>query len=208
MAMGMLPPPEHIKQSTFSALAEYQADLAAVNGIVISSKRPLGEMPLKPSGTPLNINPGSHSCPLCGASYAKKNEVATHFVACVGRNGNPDGACWDDGLNINGQAATAPQQANQATGQQNVPQSSQRPQTERMREMSERLNAVNGVVSPSQLAPGQLPIVVRSHANASTPLPFSCPLCQGPYARRNHVKSHFPACVDRNGNPDGLRWDD
>lgn len=81
-------------------------------------------------------------------------------------------------------------------------------ESERTRDMNDRLNAVNGVVIPSRLAAGKVPEILSSHAKPSTPLPFSCPLCQGPFARKDHVRSHFPACVERNGNPDGLRWNE
>ena len=71
----------------------------------------------------------------------------------------------------------------------------------------DRLDTVNGVVTPSKLAPDQAPIMRPSRANAGTPLRYVCPLCTARFANSWHVKSHFPGCVGRNGNPDGLRWD-
>lgn len=207
---------EAIEQSTSIAVARYRANLAAVNGTMIPSRRPPNKKPLKPSGTPLNtINyPVNHSCPICGTKYAKKTEVATHFVACVGRNGNPEGRCWDEEFSMARQT-TNPQKSRQANARARTSgisrrdlRRSQGQESERTRHMVDRLNAVDGIVIPSRLAAGEVPEILPSRAKPFTPLPFSCPLCQGPFARKDHVRSHFPACVERNGNPDGLRWND
>lgn len=208
-------PTDSMKQSTSSALARYRANLAAVDGTMIPSKRPRGKKPLKPSGTPLNPidYPVNHSCPICGTKYAKKNEVATHFVACVGRNGNPEGLHWDEDSRMAGQTTTKPQRSRKVNAHARtarIPQrrSRGRQESQRTRDMNDRLDAVNGVVIPSRLPAGEVPEILPSHAKAATPLRFECPRCEGPFARKDHVKSHFPACVERNGNPDGLRWDD
>ena len=207
---------EAIKQSTSSAVARYLANLATVNGIMVPSRRPRGKKPLKPSGTPLNTidYPVNHSCPICGTKYARKIEVATHFVACVGRNGNPESRCWDEESSMARQT-TKSQQSQQANARARTSRISLRDlrrsrgqESERTRYMIDKLNAVNGVVIPSRLAAGEVPEILPSHAKPSTPLRFACPLCQGPFARKDHVRSHFPACVERNGNPDGLRWND
>ena len=40
-------------------------------------------------------------CSICGSARKDLKGLRDHFVACVGRNGNPNGACWDDSLKPN-----------------------------------------------------------------------------------------------------------
>lgn len=76
--------------------------LAKVNGIVIPSKLPEGQQPLKARKThPINTNAKldpdrSKTCPICGHASSKASNIRPHFVACVKANGNPTGARWDD----------------------------------------------------------------------------------------------------------------
>ena len=77
----------------------YHAKLAAVNGFIIPSKRSPGHPPLQ------GKHPGSggkrpmqYPCAICSERFGRVYQVQSHFAACVGRNGNPDGVCWDDGL--------------------------------------------------------------------------------------------------------------
>lgn len=79
--------------------------------------------------------------------------------------------------------------------------------SKRAKRMVDRLDAVNGVIIPSKLAPGEEPKKRISKASADTPLYLFCPLCKSGFARKDHMRSHFPGCVGRNGNPNGLRWD-
>ncbi len=51
----------------------------------------------------------------------------------------------------------------------------------------------------SSLHPISLGMTPKNH--------YRCALCRGRYTRRNTVHNHFPGCVRRNGNPDGLVWD-
>lgn len=37
---------------------------------------------------------------------------------------------------------------------------------------------------------------------------FECPRCSTRFSRRYSVKSHFPGCIDRYGNPDALKWNE
>ena len=210
-----------LEQSTGDAVDQYEASLAAVNGIIIPSPHASDEQPLKLAGTPFNIErPAKHLCPICGAGYNQKYEIGSHFVACVGQNGNPDGVCWDDGFGNTEQSA-ATQQSKQVIGQtvttQQAPQRIKPPITirqgplyrsERKTKFDNRLRAVSGVVIPSKLPPGKSPQSVTSQAVSSTSSCFLCPLCKSPFARKDHVKSHFATCVDRYGNPEGLRWHD
>lgn len=69
-----------------------------------------------------------------------------------------------------------------------------------------RLSAVNGVISPSKLTAGQAPIPGKGGSAANVVRDRQCPLCLVAYARDANVKSHFAACVERNGNPQGLFW--
>lgn len=172
-----------------SAAADYSARLAAVNGIVSPSLRAPGEKPLVPAGAKSKLTRRrTNFCPICRTDYEIKSEVRSHFVACVGRNGNPKGWRWDDGSTGRSTKSLAP--------------------SHRTVQMRESLNAVNGVVIPSKLAPGESPKTVPSLARPGASLDFMCPLCDQSFGKKDHVKSHFPACVNRNGNPDGLRWDE
>ena len=144
------------------------------------------QLPLEPSATPSGGRaiPSHCFCPTCGARCADREEFRSHFVACMAQNGNPSGVYLRDEL----RSAGAP--------------------SERTKKRNDRLSAVNGVVIPSKLAVGQLPYTGPCQPSDSATLHLSCPLCKGPFSRPDHVRSHFPACVDRNGNPDGLRWND
>ena len=144
------------------------------------------QLPLKPSATPSGGRsiPSHCFCPTCGARCADREVFRSHFVACVAQNGNPSGVYLRDELR------------------------SARPPSERTKKRNDRLSAVNGVVIPSKLAVGQLPYTGPCQPGDSATLNLSCPLCKGPFGKMDHVRSRFPACVDRNGNPDGLRWND
>ena len=191
-----------------------------MNGVEIPSRNPPKTESPKPSGTPSNKDPtAKHQCPICGEGYNQRYEVACHFVTCVDQHGNPDRACWDDRLSATtGQATPSQQESEQPIRQAATtpqiprpPRSGPRYQSERKTKSNDRLNAVNGVVVPPKLLarrtfhvhPPSLP------RPSSTPgSHFACPLCKSLFGRKDHVRSHFPACVDRNGNLDGLRWDD
>lgn len=81
-----------------------------------------------------------------------------------------------------------------------------------------KFNAVNGVVTPSMLNPGQLP---RKSPWASTGHHTSgrasgtvhagtkrCPICSDCFSGIGVLKTHFIHCVARNGNPQGYCWND
>ena len=68
------------------------------------------------------------------------------------------------------------------------------------------LAAINGVMIPSKIPPGQTPnqgIWVAKEIYV-----HPCSICGRRFFRKEQVKSHMPACVERNGNPNGVRWDD
>ena len=71
--------------------------LAAVNGIVVASKVGPGQQLIKKPF--YKVGPRSkYKCAICKGACRDKRELRDHFVACVGRNGNPDGAIWDECL--------------------------------------------------------------------------------------------------------------
>ena len=44
--------------------------------------------------------------------------------------------------------------------------------------------------------------------SGSLNLKFQCPRCSTRFSRRYSVKSHFPSCIERHGNPDALKWNE
>ena len=71
------------------------------------------------------------------------------------------------------------------------------------------LDACNGVIIPSKLEPGEAPrVVFRQKRNPPKTGGAKCPICAERFGQRRHLKQHFAACVNRNGNPDGHCWDD
>ena len=219
---GTSPPStkQELKQSTGDAVAQYQAKLEAINGVVIPSRNAPNGASSKPSGTSSHTDPSAnHICPICGAGYSQKYEVACHFLACVDQHGNPDGACWDDCSSVTGQSQESEQVISQTATPQPSPQIIIKPtptprsgpnyESARKKKFNDRLNAVNGVVVPPKLPAGKKPQTPFSRSRSSTLfLQLACPLCKSRFGRRDHVRSHFAACVDRNGNPGGVRWDD
>lgn len=77
----------------------------------------------------------------------------------------------------------------------------------RQARFKQRLAVVNGIASPSKVPRGHRPVVPAPRKRRSD-LIYPCARCAHRCAFRENVRSHFPACVERNGNPDGLRWDD
>ena len=81
-------------------------------------------------------------------------------------------------------------------------------ESERKTKFNNRFNAVNGVVIPPKLPAVKPAQSQTGKPRSSIQSQFSCPLCKCCFVRRDNIRSHFPVCVERNGNPDGLRWDD
>lgn len=74
-----------------------------------------------------------------------------------------------------------------------------------------KLKASSGVVFASQLQPGQSPFKPKDltrYRHADRVRNVSCPICRALFASPYHIQAHFPVCVQRNGNPDGLFWDE
>ncbi len=174
---------------------ERHEKLDAVNGVVVPSKLAEGALPTVARQMPYQFaTPRNLACPICTGLFGRKDHLEAHFPSCVKRNGNPNGLRWDHGLQAPRSQAPQPQ--------------ARQPSSQRAIEFKNRLAAVNGVVIPSTLADGQRPLTLPSQARAGTPALLSCPRCQSRFVQRDHVRSHFPACITRNGNPEGLRWDD
>ena len=83
--------------------------------------------------------------------------------------------------------------------------------SKRARKFWSELKASSGIVFASQLQPGQSPskpIELSKLRRAGRVRDVSCPICGALFATPYHLQSHFPVCVRRNGNPDGLFWDE
>ena len=161
----------------------------AVNGIVSPSRLKPGQSPIKfPEGGKLTKNYYKNKCLICGDYFSCRDILKTHFVDCVGRNGNPQGFYWNTELD-----------KEERLGQEGDPRCGP--------EILARLNAINGLVIPSLLKPGQPPI------ESSFKRPFAgvtnfkrCPICDDQFKTEDSLRCHFVECVDRNGNPQGLCW--
>ena len=221
------PAPQGSRSKSSATYETYEEKVAAVSGVVIPSKGPLGEMTQNPISKPSGRQHWSYLCPICGAAFSMEYKAKFHFAVCVARNGNPNGTRWHDGLHTDRSAQwggwchesknttkdtrlTLPDNQPDFSASQSSHSSPSPPYapSARVKAMHDRLDAVNGVVIPSKLADGRVPTNLGSKARDGKTLNLFCPLCKGAFGKKDHVKSHFPACVKRNGNPDGRKWDD
>ena len=188
---------------------------------------PAGFTAINPIMNPSNLAPSecSESClcaKCCAAVVASDDDVQED--SCMTDIDTSTGACWKDGLRTQGKKRSrhGPKGISKNT-RRHLPDNQVRASASKITRSStaqnpklsaraklfnDKLDAVNGVVIPSTLLPGTLPDKHKSMANADARLTMLCPRCKGPFGKRDHVKSHFAACVGRNGNPAGLRWDD
>lgn len=75
------------------------------------------------------------------------------------------------------------------------------------RAYSEKLAAVDGTVIPSKVPAGQQPW--KHHLfdpDKAQNYSKSCVICGSGFSTTANVRSHFVACVMKNGNPTGARW--
>lgn len=73
--------------------------------------------------------------------------------------------------------------------------------------MKEQLDEVNGVVTPSKVAPGGAPVQEEWNSEGFN-LRFTCPICEMRFNAKSKLEKHFLKCVKTNGNPLGLRCDE
>ena len=220
------PAPQGNRSKNLAAYQTYEEKFAAVSGVVTPSKCPPGEM---------TKNPISHSsgryhlgclCSVCGADLSMEIQAQCHYNVCAAKNGKSNGASWPNGLHT-GTPARSGRWCHESKNtkrdtrltlpdnQPDVP--AYRPlrswrlkpnlSVARARAMYAKLAAVNGVVIPSKLAGRRVPRIFVHGIKARDSNLF-CPLCKCAFGKKYNVKTHFLACVNRNGNPDGLRWDD
>lgn len=71
-------------------------ELTEVNGVVIPAKRPPGATLYRRESRNRQDCALCGLCPICGTAFGKMLHLKNHFVVCVGVNGNPAGARWDD----------------------------------------------------------------------------------------------------------------
>jgi len=71
----------------------------------------------------------------------------------------------------------------------------------------DRLNACSGTVIPST-GRSITPHVSKAQPKTVFKYQLWCPICSGgPFGAIYHLKSHFPSCVKKYGNPAGVEWD-
>lgn len=220
-------------QQTLKSLAmtpEFEKRFAAANGVIVPSKVPQGEQPQKKR--PMRVEKptwekkAKMTCIICGSARRDLRGLRDHFVVCVGRNGNPNGACWDDSLNpdyaankrfdifpshfvllsliscSSSHTSTSLKDSAPAAALSNEHLA----KLKRHRKTEECLAAVNGIVIQSKLSAGQAPNQGDYERNERQVHP--CIICDRRFATRDQVGLHFSACVKRNGNPNGARWND
>ena len=202
----------------------FEQRLAAVNGVVIASKIPPGgqmhrKAPLKGRKWTTYI------CAICNGPCRCLRELRNHFVACVCRNGNPNAVCWDDCLtsddNSSSRRVKFPcyfymllltkrrQSSREAAINRARAVASTMPfadYEERTHSQKARLAAVDGVVIPSRLPAGKSPSCRTSYRSSDRHV-YPCSICGRKFIEKGTLRAHFLACVKRNGNPTGARWD-
>ena len=221
--------PQHTMKS-LAMTSDFEEKLVADNGVVSASKILQGGQVSKKKGPRRVEKPSGQAnarmpCSICGSACRDRRSLRNHFVVCVGRNGNPNGACWDDSLKpdyaANKRFDSFPSHlvlvslisysSNHSIASLGVSAppaalSKEAKLDERYRKTEEGLAAVNGIVIPSKLSAGQLPNQGEYERNERQVHP--CIICDRRFAARQKVRLHFPACVKRNGNPTGARWND
>ena len=113
----LAPPAQHtppLRKRTTERVKTRFKRFTAVNGVVMPSKVPLGQLPdqgIQVSG----IIDSLYACSICARKFARKDNVGTHMWPCVQRNGNPNGVRWDDawnhGVNSTGSSDLGPKYA-------------------------------------------------------------------------------------------------
>ena len=168
----------------------------AANGVMSPSRLKPGQSPIRsPEGGNRTNNHYNNKCLICGDFFSYRYRLKTHFIDCVGRNGNPQGLYWNARLDRRERLGLKPNPKQKDIG--------------RYGKIIAQLQKVNGVVLPSLLKPGQPPIQVQKdpHMRGAT-RKYNCPICGDSFKLKKQVKVHFAPCVHRNGNPHGYHWDE
>ena len=82
--------------------AEHQVALARRN--VLEQQQILNTngvgSPGIPQGRPVTTHQGADQCPICGKRCPTRDNIRSHFRACVAHNGNPTSLCWNENINL------------------------------------------------------------------------------------------------------------
>ena len=138
-------------------------------------------------------------CPRCNLQLSKRSHVKRHFDNCIRKRGNPDKKAWDS----------------HPSCQQTIhhgydPRSARGSALELENESKARpCGGVSSIDDPEEDGVDEDAFSgMPAGGSTSESKAFQCPICNSKFADRHNVKRHFDSCVARNGNPEGLLWDD
>ena len=191
---------DHANSEYSSPSFSYERSLSIESDPVITSYSSTSQYPLEPllsSGPPPQV-----------PSFAATDFPATFEAESMQAATSPRTPVRDSSTHPILAAASSPTTIPAADPITTVTRTDPSRLSERSRKDNERLAAVNGIVTPSKLAPGVKPPKSASHARDTTKLDRYCPICDSAFGTNYHVKSHFPGCAIRYGNPTGAKWDD
>lgn len=179
-----------------------------------------------------------YHCSRCDVALSRPDTVRKHFGKCIEMNGNPDALKWTDYHEVARMSEETIQQSQQEKkGKHEIsahlptpssspdqvpvtasprtasslPLSSQSPallqqsQQQRQPKTHRQLTAVCGVYSQSLNDP---PVQPANYGRNQSKNRYHCPRCDYALSVADSVRKHFLTCIDKNGNPDALRWTD
>jgi len=179
-----------------------------------------------------------YHCSRCDVALSRPDTVRKHFEKCIETNGNPGALKWTDYREVarmleeiikqsqqekkgkhEGSAhlptpSSSPDQAPvtvSARTASSLPVPSQSPallqqgQQQRQPKTHRHLTAVCGVYSQSLNDP---PVQPANYGKNQSKNRYHCPRCDYALSVADSVRKHFLTCIDKNGNPDALRWTD
>lgn len=194
-------------------------------------------VPPKKGGFPATGTIQYH-CSRCDVALSRPDTVRRHFEKCIELNGNPDALKWTDYREVARTPeemfevskrektvksasntllptpASSPEQAPEtafAPAAPLLPVSSpsqapfQQAQPPRQPKASKQLTVVCGVYSRSLNEP---PVQPTSYGKNQDKNRYHCPRCDYALSVSDSVRKHFLPCIDKNGNPDALKWTD
>ena len=93
------PPRRLTAKKRRSLRSSFFTELDACNGVITPSKLEPGQAPKSTlRSSRQRPRDGGAQCPICEERFGRTAHLRQHFVACVKKNGNPDGHYWDDML--------------------------------------------------------------------------------------------------------------